>query len=366
MDLETQRAAARCRDNGADFFDRSDARKLDFLDHIAGPDLAGGIAAHINIGDHHTLGIRIDPETAPKRRGQLGQSHAEYRILARIGWRIHYNIAARRCGFLLLLGQLANSHRRRHGPVAVNLNDGNYWCAPQVFYFTPHKKWYLVYQVGVPGQKKMWVAYSTTTDISDPTSWTKAKPMLDGGPNDSRKVGGIDYWIICDDRNAYLFFTSNNGKMWRMTTSLDKFPNGFDDCQLVLQAKIFEACHIYKVKGTNQYINVIEENGRRYFKAYVANRLDGPWLPIADSAENPFAGWQNVRPSTDVTPWTDNISHGELVRAGFDEKLEVDPKNWQFVFQGCFDKEKRGKGYGLWPWRIGVLTPIHAAGIGSR
>lgn len=252
---------------------------------------------------------------------------------------------------------------KRH---VLNLRDGNYWCAPQVFYFTPHKKWYLVYQVGVPGLKKMWVAYSTTNDISDPTSWTKAKPMLDGGTNDSRKVGGIDYWIICDDKTAYLFFTSNNGKMWRMKTSLDKFPNGFDDCQLVLQAKIFEACHIYKVKGTSQYINVIEENGRRYFKAYVANRLDGAWLPIADSAENPFAGWKNVRPSTDVKPWTDNISHGELVRAGFDEKLEVDPMNWQFVFQGCFDEEKRGKGYGQWPWRIGVLTPFDAEGIGSR
>ena len=52
------------------------------------------------------------------------------------------------------------------------ISKSNYYGAPQVFYFRPHKKWYLVYQMGVPGTKKMWVAYSTTTNIADPDSWT--------------------------------------------------------------------------------------------------------------------------------------------------------------------------------------------------
>ncbi len=87
----------------------------------------------------------------------------------------------------------------------LRVSDSDYYCAPQVFYFAPHEKWYLIYQMGVPGANKMWVAYSTTSDIADPGSWTWAQPILDGGPNDPRPVGGLDYWIICDDQRAFLF-----------------------------------------------------------------------------------------------------------------------------------------------------------------
>lgn len=239
----------------------------------------------------------------------------------------------------------------------LRVSGSDYFCAPQVFYFRPHQKWYLVYQMGVPNANKMWVAYSTTTDISDPASWTKAKPMLDAGPDDPRTVGGLDYWIICDDARAYLFYTSLNGKMWRLWTPIEKFPHGLDHCQLALQAKIFEASHTYRVRGTDQYLTIIEENGRRYVKAYVADRLDGPWRPIADTADKPFAGWKNVRPAEGVAAWTDNISHGELIRDGYDQTLTIDPNDWRFLFQGMLDHDKTGKGYGQFSWRLGMLVP---------
>ena len=77
----------------------------------------------------------------------------------------------------------------------LTISDSDYYCAPQVFYFTPHKKWYLVYQMGVAGSDKMWVAYSTTTDLNNPRSWTTAQPMLDGGAHDppGGRVGLLDY-----------------------------------------------------------------------------------------------------------------------------------------------------------------------------
>jgi len=240
----------------------------------------------------------------------------------------------------------------------LDISDSDYYCASQVFYFTPHKKWYLVYQMGVPGANKMWVAYSTTTEIADPNSWTQAAPILDGGPDDPRAVGGLDYWIICDAKRAYLFLTSLNGKMWRLWTRLEDFPKGFDHCQLALEAKIFEAGHTYRLKGMDQYLTIIEENGRRYYKAYLADRLDGPWRPVADTAQKPFAGWTNIRPAPGVEPWTDNVSHGELVRDGYDQRLIVDPKNLRFIFQGMWDKNKSGRGYGQFQWRIGMLKPI--------
>ena len=237
------------------------------------------------------------------------------------------------------------------------ISDSDYYCAAQVFYFRPHRKWYLVYQMGVKGATKMWVAYSTTSDISDPSSWTKAQPMLDGGANDPRKVGGLDYWIICDESNAYLFFTSLNGKMWRMSTSIKAFPNGFKDCQVALQAKIFEASHTYRIKGEEKFITLIEANGQRYFKAYISDSLDGKWSPLADSFEKPFASAENIQPADDVSLWTDNVSHGELIRYSNDETLTIDPKNLKFVFQGMLQKHKRKTGYGDFQWRIGMLTP---------
>lgn len=237
------------------------------------------------------------------------------------------------------------------------LSEQDYFCAPQVFYFEPHQLWYLVYQVSVPGQNKMWVAYSTTHDIADPLSWTKTQPMLDGGAQDPRQKGGLDYWIICDATTAYLFLTTNNGQMWRLQTTLDQFPHGFGQLELALSGKIFEASHTYKIKGMDKYLTIIEANGRRYFKAFVADRLDGNWTPLADSEEHPFAGFANVSPAPGVDPWTDNISHGELVRASNDQTLTIDPQNFRFVFQGMLEKEKAMKGYGRWNWRIGILTP---------
>ncbi len=240
------------------------------------------------------------------------------------------------------------------------VSESSYYGAPQVFFFRPHQKWYLIYQMGVAGSQKMWVAYSTTTDIGAPDSWSKARPILDGGDQDPRSVGGLDYWVICDDQRAYLFYTSLNGKMWRLWTPLARFPQGFDHCQVALEADIFEASHTYRLKGTNTYLTIVEEDGRRYYKAYQADRLDGPWTPMADSPERPFAGWKNIRPAESVAPWTDNVSHGELLRDGYDETMTVDPRHLRFLFQGMRESEKRGKSYGRFPWRIGLLTPVQA------
>lgn len=248
------------------------------------------------------------------------------------------------------------AHAAERTILPVSASD--YYCAPQVFWFEPHQLWYLVYQMGVPGVQKMWVAYSTTDDIADPLSWSTAKPMLDGGSSDPRVQGGLDYWIICDDQNAYLFLTSLNGKMWRLSTKLQDFPKGFSNCELALEAKIFEASHTYRLKGLNQYLTIIEENGRRHFKAYISDQLDGEWIPLADTEEKPFAGLANIQPGARVEPWTDNVSHGELIRDGYDQTLTVDPESFQFLFQGMLEKHKTGKGYGAFQWRLGLLKPV--------
>jgi hypothetical protein len=236
----------------------------------------------------------------------------------------------------------------------LKLTDG-YFCAPQVFYFTPHKKWYLVYQTAEPSRKPtLQPAFSTTADLGDPASWTKPTLLFREHPENVK--AWIDFWVICDEAKAHLFFTSLDGRMWRSETPLADFPHGWDRPRVVLQGDVFEASHTYRLKGLDKYLTVIEaqgEGGRRYYKAYLADRLDGEWTPLAATRDRPFAGPSNVHFAGDR--WSDSFSHGELLRAGHDEQLEVDPAHLRLLFQGVSDADRRGKPYGAIPWRLGLL-----------
>jgi hypothetical protein len=219
-------------------------------------------------------------------------------------------------------------------------NYSGFFCAPQVFYFTPHKKWYLICQAVNNEWDPMYQpAFCTNTDISKPEvkSW-------------------LDFWIICDDAKAHLFYTSMDGKMWRSETTIAKFPHGWSDPAVALEGDIFEASHTYRLKGTGKFVTVVEaQNGHgwRYFKSYVANKLEGPWIAVAAEKDRALASMKNVDQSG--RKWTDSVSHGELIRTGHDEKLEVDPESVQFLIQGVLDADRRDKKYGEIPWRLGLL-----------
>ena len=62
--------------------------------------------------------------------------------------------------------------------------------------------------------------------------------------------------------------------------------------------------------------------------------------------------------ASDTEPWTDNVSHGELVSDNNDQTMTLDPTRLQFVFQGMREQDKVGRNYGQFPWRIGILTPV--------
>ena len=230
-----------------------------------------------------------------------------------------------------------------------------YFCAPQVFWFEPHAKWYLIYQASDNGRKvALQPAFSTSSNIADPQSWTTPVLLYPAHPDNVESW--IDFWVICDNTRAHLFFTSNNGKFWRAETKLAQFPFGWSRPEVVLRGDIFEASNTYRLKGRDQYLTLIEaigENGRRYFKAYLADRLDGEWKPLAATREKPFASPLNVR--LEGKPWTDSFSHGELLRTGRDQKLEIDPENLVLLYQGVSDERRAGKKYGEIPWELGLL-----------
>jgi endo-1,4-beta-xylanase len=53
--------------------------------------------------------------------------------------------------------------------------------------------------------------------------------------------------------------------------------------------------------------------------------------------------------------WTNDISHGEMVRDGYDQTLEIDPANLQFLYQGA-DPSLANVEYSQIPYRLGLLT----------
>ncbi len=238
----------------------------------------------------------------------------------------------------------------------LKLSEG-YFCAPQVFYFAPHKKWYLICQVSDESRKpSLQPGYSTTSDIADPDSWSKPALLFSKHPENVKMW--IDFWVICDSAGAHLFFTSLDGQMWRSETKLADFPGGWSQPNVVLRGDIFEASHTYYLKGLDKYLTIVEAQaeGRRYYKAYIAKTLDCEWTPLAAARDKPFASPVNAK---DTGPhWTDSFSHGELIREGFDQTLTVDPNNLRFLFQGVKDEDMAGKKYGEIPWRLGMLTIV--------
>jgi len=235
-----------------------------------------------------------------------------------------------------------------------------YRAAPQVFYFAPTATWYLVYQTGLP-------SYSTTKTISNPGSWSAPKNFQSSMPAIiSANIGSgywVDFWVVCDSTNCYLYSSDDNGHLYRAETTLANFPNGFTNTRIEMQDSnkynLFEASNVYKVKGGNTYLLLVEaigSNGRRYFRSWTANGLNGGWQTLAATESNPFARANNV--TFTGTAWTQDISHGEMLRDGTDQTLTINPCAIRYLYQGL--DPAAGGDYNSLPWRLGLLTQTNS------
>ncbi len=237
-----------------------------------------------------------------------------------------------------------------------------YRAAPQVFYFAPQKTWYLIYQDGN-------AAYSTTQDIDDPTSWSAPKHFYDGMPQIVQdNIGNgfwLDFWNICDDDTCYLFSTDDNGHHYRSETSVQDFPHGYTNTVIAKEDpnrfSMFEGDAVYKLEGTDRYLMMIEAfgpDGARMYKAWTADGLDAvgdEWEPLAVTGDDPFA--RTAFTTFTTQRWTDDFSHGELLRSGRSQELTVDPcEPLQFLFQGYDPAAPSGPGYGDKPYQLGLAT----------
>lgn len=246
--------------------------------------------------------------------------------------------------------------------------------AVQVFYFEPQGLWYLVGHVTRGRKKTIHPVYVTNPDIGNVKGWSKPQPLI--GPRPGAEKFYIDFWVICDEQNAHLFYTDHIRNVYRIETPLEQFPHGLntENETLAMTAHgkdengpwhLHEACHVYRVESDGRYLALLEgaythptnarywDSRNRFMFAMMSERLEGPWTR-AELHENDFLAEGARLVNKQGQPVAlHQVSHPELIRGGCNQRLEIKDYHLDMIFQ-AFDASDTPEDYDydMLPWQL--------------
>jgi hypothetical protein len=122
------------------------------------------------------------------------------------------------------------------------------------------------------------------------------------------------------------------------------------------QGTTFAASRVYQVAGTGQYLLLSQAfgpDGHGYLRSWTATSIAGSWTSLADTPAAPFAGAANV--AFPGSPWTSDFVRGELVRAGVDQSLTVNPCQLRLLYLGLDHRFQDNRTF-----LIGLLTQTNS------
>jgi endo-1,4-beta-xylanase len=253
--------------------------------------------------------------------------------------------------------------------------------APQLFYFAPQQLWYLIAHIKLGDGRELAPVYATNPELGHLAGWSKPRILKTARTRDEL---WIDFWVICDDEQAHLFYSNQKGEVLRMACPLDSFPHGFTSARETVAFgplsgedergtwRLFEAQHVYRVKRTNRYFMLVEcayerprdrrpypvDSRSRFLIGLVADQLEGPWSRMERHDQTHWATAGQLGNPDGTRSRYSLVSHPELIRSGYDQRLEIgDFDRVEMLFQSFDGTEVADSAvYDDLPWEIAVMS----------
>ena len=72
------------------------------------------------------------------------------------------------------------------------------------------------------------------------------------------------------------------------------------------------------------------------------------------TASSAYSRPARLRYPPNIAVWTEEVSHGEFIRTGYDQKLEYNPLQTSILIQGLLKRQHKGP-YTKLPWYLGII-----------
>ena len=131
-------------------------------------------------------------------------------------------------------------------------------------------------------------------------------------------------------------------------TAIGNFPTGWSAPSVAI-TDTFEGANVYRSLADGQYYLVVEDLlDNRYYELWRSSSAGGPWTKVAEK----WAWRGNL--VYNAGQWTTSVSHGEFIRAGVNQRLEINDINRvDFLIQGT--TQLSCCPYQQIPWDLGVI-----------